>query len=115
LRWQRYCCEPTLKKIIQIEESYGGVHPNLGGSDAEQMLVKARRVTEVGELIKRKGLTQIRAAVLLGVPQPTISGTLRGQFSGAQKNFSPQSLSGRDLAAAKAATSSMLHCRYHLE
>jgi predicted XRE-type DNA-binding protein len=44
------------------------------------MLVKAPLATKVSEIIKRRKLTQIQAAELLGIPQPTLSNMLRGQF-----------------------------------
>ncbi|MBI5921144.1 MAG: XRE family transcriptional regulator [Betaproteobacteria bacterium] len=46
------------------------------------MLVKAQLATKIGEIIKRRKLTQIQAAELLGIPQPKLSNMLRGQFRG---------------------------------
>jgi len=68
--------------MIEIEESSGNVYADLGTRDAEQMLVKARLATKINEIIKRKGMTQVQAAELLGLPQPKLSGMLRGQFRG---------------------------------
>ncbi len=68
--------------MIEIEEGCGNVYADLGGRDAEQMLVKARLATKINEIIKRKCLTQMQAAELLGLPQPKLSGMLRGQFRG---------------------------------
>ncbi|HYA20134.1 MAG TPA: helix-turn-helix transcriptional regulator [Burkholderiales bacterium] len=58
------------------------VYQELGYPDAEAMAVKARLVVEIADLIKRRGLTQTEAAVLLEIPQPKLSGILRGQFRG---------------------------------
>lgn len=69
-------------EMIEIELSSGNVYADLGISDAEQMLVKARLATKINEIIKRKGMTQMQAAELLGLPQPKLSGMLRGQFRG---------------------------------
>jgi predicted XRE-type DNA-binding protein len=57
---------------------------------AESMLVKAQLVSRITELLAEKGLSQITAATLLGVPQPKLSKMLRGQFRG----FSEQKLLG---------------------
>ena len=46
------------------------------------MLVKARLVSEIAEIIQKRGLTQVEAAKLLGLTQPKISALLRGQFRG---------------------------------
>ncbi|MBK6601567.1 MAG: XRE family transcriptional regulator [Betaproteobacteria bacterium] len=49
----------------------GNVYADLGFADADEMLVKAQLVSKIAEIIKRKGLTQIQAAQLLGLPQRT--------------------------------------------
>lgn len=36
----------------------------------------------IGEIIKHRHLTQQQAAEILGMPQPKLSGMLRGQFRG---------------------------------
>lgn len=46
------------------------------------MLVKARLVAKIGEIIRRRRLTQTQAAELLGMPQPKLSNMLRGRFQG---------------------------------
>lgn len=60
----------------------GNVYADLGYPDAEEMLVKAQLVFQVSEIIRRKGLTQVEAAKLLGLTQPKISAMFRGQFRG---------------------------------
>jgi predicted XRE-type DNA-binding protein len=62
--------------------SAGNVYADLGYPDADEMLVKAQLVSKIAELIKRRGLTQVEAAKLLGLTQPKISAMLRGQFRG---------------------------------
>jgi predicted XRE-type DNA-binding protein len=37
---------------------------------------------KIGEIIKYRQLTQVQAAEILGMPQPKLSGMLRGQFRG---------------------------------
>lgn len=46
------------------------------------MLVKASLAAKIGEIIKHRHLTQQQAAEILGMPQPKLSGMLRGQFRG---------------------------------
>jgi predicted XRE-type DNA-binding protein len=68
--------------MTQIEQGSANVYADLGVADAEEMLVKAQLATKIGEIIKRRKLTQIQAAELLGIPQPKLSNLLRGQFRG---------------------------------
>ncbi len=66
----------------QIEKGSTNVYADLGIENAEEMLVKAQLATKIGEIIKRRKLTQVQAAELLGIPQPKLSNMLRGQFRG---------------------------------
>ncbi len=68
--------------MIEIEQGSGNVYADLGIQDAEEMQVKARLATKIGEIIKHRHLTQLQAAEILGIPQPKLSGMLRGQFRG---------------------------------
>jgi predicted XRE-type DNA-binding protein len=65
-----------------IHEGSGNVYRDLGFRDAEEMLVKAKLVHKISEIIRAKGLTQMEAAKILGLTQPKLSGILRGQFRG---------------------------------
>ena len=67
---------------ITIEKSSGNVYADLGMADAQEMLVKAKLVSKIGEIIKRKNLTQQVAAELLAIPHPKVSLLSRGQFRG---------------------------------
>lgn len=67
---------------LEIQEGSGNVYRDLGFPDAEEMLVKAQLVSKIREIIRSKGLTQVEAAKILGLPQPKLSGILRGQFRG---------------------------------
>lgn len=46
------------------------------------MLIKAQLVAKIAEILKEQSLTQVKAAALLGLPQPKLSAMLRGQFRG---------------------------------
>jgi predicted XRE-type DNA-binding protein len=58
------------------------VYEDLGYPDAAHMQVKASLAAKIRELIAERGLTQVEASGILGVPQPKLSGMLRGQFRG---------------------------------
>jgi predicted XRE-type DNA-binding protein len=58
------------------------VYADLGYRTPESMLVKAQLVSRIAELLEERGLTQTRAATVLGIPQPKLSKMLRGQFRG---------------------------------
>jgi predicted XRE-type DNA-binding protein len=69
-------------RAAEVEVGTGNVYADLGYDDADQMLIKAQLVTNIAEIIKRKGLTQTQAAELLAMPQPKLSNLLRGRFRG---------------------------------
>jgi hypothetical protein len=60
--------------MIDIEVGSANVYADLGRSDAEEMLVKAQLASKIGDIIKRRKWTQARAAEVLGIPQPKLSG-----------------------------------------
>lgn len=68
--------------MIEIETGSANVYEDLGLADAAEMQIKARLATKIGEIIKHRHLTQTEAAEILGMPQPKVSGMLRGQFRG---------------------------------
>jgi len=67
---------------MEIEEGSTNVYADLGRSDADEMLIKAQLAAKIGDIIKRRRLTQVEAAEMIGMPQPKLSGLLRGQFRG---------------------------------
>ncbi|MBZ9538916.1 MULTISPECIES: helix-turn-helix domain-containing protein [Modicisalibacter] len=68
--------------MIDIEQGSTNVYADLGRNDADEMLIKAQLATKIAEIIKRRRLTQAKAAEIVGIPQPKLSGLLRGQFRG---------------------------------
>jgi len=85
--------------MAKIERSSGNVYADLGLPDAEEMLVKARLATKIGEIIKHRHLTQQQAAEILGMPQSKISNMLRGNFRGISeaKMIECLNMLGRDI------------------
>ena len=54
--------------MSNIEQGSTNVYADLGIPDAEEMLVKAQLATKIGDIIKRRKLTQVQAAELLNLP-----------------------------------------------
>lgn len=65
-----------------VEIGSGNVYADLGFSNPEEMLAKAQLVSEIQKAIKKKKLTQIETAEMLGLTQPKLSVLLKGQFKG---------------------------------
>ena len=63
------------------------------------MLVKANLALKISEIITQRRLTQMEAALVLGMPQPTLSKLLRGQFHGVSETKMLECLNklGRDI------------------
>src|SRR5437016_3784356 len=70
------------RNTVSYERGSANVYSDLGYRGAGDMLVKAKLVSRIAELLAEHRLTQTRAARLLGVPQPKLSKMLRGQFRG---------------------------------
>ena len=66
----------------KIRRSSGNVFRDLGFSAAESENLRLRSdlMTELGKVIKRRRLTQARAAALFGVSQPRVSDLVRGRI-----------------------------------
>lgn len=65
-----------------VEIGSGNVYADLGFADSENMLVKAKLVAKISEILSERRLTQAQAAKTLGLTQPKISKLLRGHFRG---------------------------------
>jgi predicted XRE-type DNA-binding protein len=68
------------KRKIEVYEGSGNVFADLGLPNPEERLLKANIVSELHRLIKTRGLTQVKAAKLVGIHQPDLSLLLRGDF-----------------------------------
>lgn len=67
---------------IEVERGSGNVYEDLGFKDPDRLLVKAELVAVISSIISSQGLTQAKAAELLGLTQPKLSNMLRGHFHG---------------------------------
>jgi predicted XRE-type DNA-binding protein len=67
-----------MTKAGKIKSAY----EELGFADAGEMLVKAKLVMQIAEILRERGWSQQHAAKVLGMTQPKLSKMLRGQFRG---------------------------------
>jgi predicted XRE-type DNA-binding protein len=68
-----------MSKNISAEVSSGNVFADLGFDNPEEELLKAKLAREVRAIIKRRRLTQAKAAELLSMKQPDISAIVTGR------------------------------------
>ena len=71
-----------MKKSLIYEESSGNVFADLGLPNPEEALAKAELVRQIGKIIKKKRLSQTKAAKILGINQPKVSALLHGYLTG---------------------------------
>lgn len=70
------------KSETVIEEGSGNVFADIGMTDAEEHLAKAKLVLVLAQTIQAQNLTQAEAAERMGVDQPSVSRLLKGNFRG---------------------------------
>src|SRR3954468_9304979 len=64
---------------ISVKRGSGNVFVDLGFERPEEELLKAQLVREIRDIIKRRRLTQAKAAELLGLKQPDVSMLITGR------------------------------------
>lgn len=69
-------------KAERIHRSSGNVFTDLGfpPEEAAHLLIRADLMIQLESILKERGLTQAKAAKLLGVSQPRISDLVRGRI-----------------------------------
>lgn len=70
------------KKKLDYIESSGNVFADLNLDNPEEALAKAELARLIGHVIRYKKLTQMQAALLLGLDQPKISALMNGKLNG---------------------------------
>ena len=73
---------------IAVTPGSGNVFADLGFAEPEEELTKAQLASRIQQVIKRRRLTQIAAAHLMGIDQPKVSALLNGRLA----NFSSERL-----------------------
>ena len=73
---------------IPVTAGSGNVFADLGFADPEEELTKAQLASLIWQAIKRRRLTQVAAAALMGIDQPKVSALLNGRLT----NFSSERL-----------------------
>lgn len=68
---------------MRIRRSTGNVFRDLGfpPDEAAHLLIRADLMIELERILKTRGLTQAKAAKLLGVSQPRVSALMRGRIA----------------------------------
>lgn len=70
------------EKKIEVVASSGNVYSDLGYANPQEAMAKANLAILITETIKKKKLTQKKAANLMSIDQPKVSAIMRGQLSG---------------------------------
>jgi len=66
---------------IEVEISSGNVFADVGLADADKLKIKSGLVIEITKAVRKLDLSQEEAGRHMGLPQPKLSGLLRGNFS----------------------------------
>ena len=69
-----------MRRYDDYRISTDNVFRDLDLPDAEEPNLKAGLAIELGQLIRRRGLTQTQAAAVLGIDQPRVSALRRGHL-----------------------------------
>ncbi len=67
-------------KFTDYKTSSGNVFRDLELPDAEELDTKANLAIEIARIIRKRDLTQIDAARILGIDQPKVSAIVRGRL-----------------------------------
>lgn len=65
---------------LEYEKGSGNIFADLGFENPEEELAKSDLTAKISQIIKKRKLTQMQVASILGVDQPRISSLLRGNF-----------------------------------
>jgi predicted XRE-type DNA-binding protein len=73
---------------IPVIRGSGNVFADLGFTQPEEELTKAKLASLIRQVIRQKALTQVSAGALMGIDQPKVSALLNGRLT----NFSSERL-----------------------
>ena len=71
-----------VKTEIPVERSSGNVFEDIGLAQSAELLVKSEIAARITVIIEKRGLTQAKAAEILGIDQPSVSDLVRGRLRG---------------------------------
>ena len=66
---------------IEVEISSGNVFADVGLADADKLKIKSGLMIGITKAVRKLELSQEEAGRRMGLPQPKLSGLLRGDFS----------------------------------
>ncbi len=72
----------TEAALIPVTGSSGNVFADLGIAEPEEELTKAQLASHIRHTIKRRRLTHLQAAHLMGLDQPKVSALINGRLAG---------------------------------
>ncbi len=70
------------RKVISVRKSSGNVFKDLGVPESGEALAKAEIAARIAATIEHRGLTQVKAALVLHVTQADVSDLVRGKLRG---------------------------------
>jgi predicted XRE-type DNA-binding protein len=76
------------RTAIPVTPGSGNGVADLGFAEPEEELIKAQLASHIRRIIRRRRLTQVAAAALMGIDQPKVSALLNGRLA----NFSSERL-----------------------
>ena len=79
--WRSLRLQKRAIEGVEAQRGSGNVFADLGLPDAERLKIKTGLVVEIRKAMRALGLTQQEAAKRMGIPQPKVSGMMRGDFT----------------------------------
>jgi predicted XRE-type DNA-binding protein len=71
-----------MARKIECAMSSGNVFADIGIDNPEEELTKAKLVWEIEQVFRKKKLTQVEAAKVMGINQPKVSALIRRNLDG---------------------------------
>jgi predicted XRE-type DNA-binding protein len=73
---------PSSERSREIVRSSGNIFADLGFADAGERQTKVRLAMAINDVLRRRGLSQGKAAALLGINQPKVSAPSKYRLEG---------------------------------
>jgi predicted XRE-type DNA-binding protein len=70
------------KTEIAVERGSGNVFEDIGLAQSAELLAKSEIAARIAAIVEKRGLTQAKAAEILGIDQPSVSDLVRGRLRG---------------------------------